>query len=323
MVGVDPGLGAAWPPQAGEGLHLPSGERAWLHSGRAAVRWLLQGRRVLVPAYMCDSVVQALTPAGFYHVDAELRVDWPGLSAATERHSPDAVVLVHYFGFLQDRDPLAAFRARFPSVRIVEDLSHSLLNAPGHQGLHDRADYGFASLRKLLPVPDGAVVIDYRGAGLPPSPPEPSETPQFTRDRLAALERRSASLFAKAEQALDREAPVVAASALSRQIVASVPAKLWRARRRANWRALSDVLPSSRALAAGVAPFGFPVRVPNRHDLGRRLAGAGIETQVHWPLGPAANRQERLLAGTLLTLPCGPACRPADLRTIAAQWRRG
>jgi hypothetical protein len=333
VVGVEPGLGLdpGWRDRlAGPGLDLPAGERAWLHSGRAALRWLGSRfgapARVLLPAYICDSVIEAFGVPLFYHVDAALRIDWPALTEAAARERPAALLLVHYFGRLQDRAGLAAFRDRFPGVAIVEDLSHSLLNAPGRQGLHGLADYGVASLRKLLPVPDGAVVVDYRGRGLPDLPA--ATPPPSTATRLAALASGSFQLFHRAELELDREAPLAAASEVTREIVARVPAADLRARRRANWHALADALrgaaevrPLHADLPPGVAPLGYPVRCRNRHDLGRRLSDAGVEAVVHWPLPPAATAaasyDERLLAGTLLTLPCGPACTAQDLERIA------
>ena len=102
----------------------------------------------------------------------------------------------------------------------------------------------------------------------------------------------------------------------------------WRARCRANWQALADalrgapgVVPFHSTLPTQVCPLGFVVRHPDRGVLAARLLRRGVEATLHWPVPaearPFLRRAERLLAGTILTLPCDGRYGPADMERVA------
>ncbi|HVB10119.1 MAG TPA: hypothetical protein VNM16_07095 [Bacillota bacterium] len=271
----------------------------WFASGRQALAFLLatalpRGARVLCPAAICASVPAALAAAGakpvFYAQDLALNPVWEGMPEG------DALLLVHPLGRLLQVPPLSG-------LTLIEDFTQTLLNRRPRLGL----GLGFASLRKLLPVPDGGVAV----GALPPGP-EPVDDPSpFVRMRMAN--------DPAAEDMLDAWSgppEPIWRETLSR--LRSLDHAALRRARRQRYRVIEQMTLNLHgvrrywpALPDGVAPLAVPVLCRNRHDLRRRLVAAGIRAEPYWPVLPesraAASAQLRLLVGTLLLIPCDPS----------------
>ncbi len=279
-------------------------------SGRQALAWLIAailppGARVLCPACICASVPAGILAARaevvHYGQDELLHPRWAEIAPA----KADALLLVHPLGQRLPAAPVRALKRRRPDLFIIEDLSHTLLNRAPGLGV----DFAFASLRKLLPVPDGGVVIDFQGRGLPAAPPPTPEPSPFVRKRLAGDPTAEDDLDAWTGPPEGIWQGTIAALATFE------PAALRRARRRryrqlaalADWPGVSPFWPT---LPEGLAPMALPLRCRNRHDTRRLLERAGIAAEPYWPVPDAARAAAgtagRLLAGTLLLVSCGP-----------------
>jgi hypothetical protein len=329
--GLEPeGTHGALPAWRAEGFGAPDRAVAFLGSGREALAYLLASLgvargRVLLPAYGCAALGEAVAAAGadpaYYPVADDLAPDWTALLAAARDPAVRAAVVVHPFGRLLEP------AVRLP-VPVVEDVSHTVANAPGARAWGPPWSAGAAgSLRKLLPVSAG-VALRWDGGTLPPPPATASPAARAHADaraRALALPpsvRRQAELAA-AEDLLppDPAVPWGAPPAEALERLAALrtgseeAAETWRRRTRTNWQTLAEglrdhptVRPLWTDLPAGAVPLGFVVRHPDRTRLAWRLAAAGIVPTWHWPvppparpfLGPAGRR----LAASLLTLPC-------------------
>jgi hypothetical protein len=315
-----------------------------LGSGREALAFLLRalgaaGRAVLLPAYGCPALTQAVHLAGatpVYHPgDETMRPDEVAVRHILARGGVAAWVLVHPLGWLQTppRWPLP------PGVALVEDTSHTLCNAPGQRVLGAAWGVGTAaSLRKCLPVTAGLAA---RWDGdVPPPPPLPSAAAAAhaaarTAAWAAADPWRRHDLLARAEEALAgvpaTTAPAPGGATPEALAALAAPAgwdlETWRRRCRANWLALGELLravPGARplhpTLPDGICPLGFALRHPNRTALARRLLRRGLAAAWHWQppaaARPAMGRGERVLAATILTLPCDARYTPADMEEI-------
>lgn len=302
---------------------------AFVDSGRSALHWLLlphRSARVHLPAYSCPALTQAVQDAGctphFYHAQGP---EHPGAG--------DVVVIVHNFGWLAPRQLLAHLRQEHPQLVIWEDASHTLANAPDHRWLGPPwTDGVFASLRKCLPTPAGGIAR--RWATTPQLEDWPAPDPRFVRHRLLALACPSAKealiALAKAESWLGQRHAIASLDEVSRSILPQLPSEddgRWRARCRQNWRILQEQLQHGPGIGIhtdlpdGICPLGYLIRHPNRSDLARVLLEQGICATLHWQLtGPnraSATREERLLAGTVLTLPCDGRYRPEEMLRLA------
>jgi hypothetical protein len=322
----------------------PAKARPWasgllLYSGREALRLLAEHgarrrgwRRLWLPDYFCQDVVAALSGCGLRlasYRDHPLRRA-PDLPDARRG---DAVLLVNYFGL---RGPLPI--ARVEGVELVEDHTHD----PDSAWARDSAaDFCVASLRKTLPVPDGAALWSPRGHALPAAPPLSAQRRDVSATRLTAmvlkalyLQGHSAekeayrALADGAERAL--AAPGVSAmSPLARAVAAAHPVERWRRARSANHAALSSRLGDlGWATVLGPAPEGG---VPyccalaldshaRREGVRRRLVAERVYPAVLWPLEGArlrVHREARAAGGRILTLHCDGRYGLADMQRVA------
>ena len=117
-----------------------------------------KGHCVLLPQFICRDILSSLAAVGarpvFYPVDARLQParepkDWPQASA---------VIAVNYFGFPQNLEPFRRYCALNNAV-LIEDNAHGLFSRDDlGQLLGTRTEMGIFSLRKTLPLPDGAAL---------------------------------------------------------------------------------------------------------------------------------------------------------------------
>ena len=109
-------------------------------------------RKILLPAYLCPSILDALERCGltydFYLIREDLSIDLGDFSRKAGSYG--AVYIINYFGFLNSpevRDHLKTLRKK--GVLVVED------NAQAGFTDHPTGDFVFNSLRKLVPYDGG------------------------------------------------------------------------------------------------------------------------------------------------------------------------
>jgi acyl-CoA synthetase (AMP-forming)/AMP-acid ligase II len=344
-------LSEGFDPQAvGASLQLPLERTAlFTDSGRSAIRLALRtlelspGNAVLVPAYICGSVLDALAVEGLrpvlYGVDAHLEVMVDQLLHG--KHRAQAVLLVDYFGFASNAGCYVRQLAG-QGLRIIYDCSHSLLGMPRASPL---VDTYVASLRKLLPLPDGGLTLVHsKHHNVCPSPPSQS---RHASVRMAAMVWKGAwlkqamwpqppfrDLFLHAERMLDAERDINGMSTMSSVLLQLLDVNYIVERRRANFLELlsssprwpESVVPLYDSLAAGVCPLGFPVIVDRRDDFRRFLIAHRIYPPVHWDLDPRVFGefpQSLRLSRHILTLPCDQRYGSPDMRVLSdviVQW---
>jgi hypothetical protein len=176
------------------------------------------------------------------------------------------------------------------------------------------------SYRKLLPVPDGAVLasdhpIEMRGV------PESNEG-FVSRKALGKLLRGHGAedaiylkLFAESEEMIEKTEPHCQ-SWLSRFIMERIPLEKFRNSRTSIWEYVANRIkqdddlcnllrPLFNERGAGDVPLGFPIVVSRRDTLRSYLAQQGIFCPVHWPLFDCGTgfETEQLLSGNIMTIP--------------------
>lgn len=122
---------------------------AHLLSGRTALRFILDDirrnrniRKALLPSYCCDSMILPFLQSGiavdFYQVHCD-SVDYPYGTDA------DIVLLIDYFGYINDWNEEIARREKQAGKVILYDSTHKL---DGNKAVERFADYTFSSYRK-------------------------------------------------------------------------------------------------------------------------------------------------------------------------------
>jgi hypothetical protein len=296
-------------------------------SGRGALAQILgtlgEGMRVLLPDYLCESVVHTVMrlprPFGFYRLRDGLYPDEDDLDRAIGAGEPvrTVVVVVSYFGLVALGQAVARMKARHPDVRVIKDDVH----APHDVANLDGADFAFTSYRKSLPVPDGARIEPPLALPLSGAP-----TPFHAYKALGAIvraevlahggdERLYLQLLQAGEAALDGfsepskgsappaqgplgtasgpqrvdPAPLdLAMSPLARACLRAVDFTRVASQRRENFRLLAEAiaplgLQPLVPLALGAVPLALPVRVRGRDRLRAQLAERRMFCPVHWP----------------------------------------
>jgi len=118
-----------------------------------------QGDVVLLPDLICADILPAITSLGgkpvYYPVDKALEPQLEGHVGMAAK----AVIAVNYFGFSQRLEACRAYCSQYGAI-LIEDNAHGLFsrNAEGVL-LGTRGDFGVFSLRKTLPLMNGAVLV--------------------------------------------------------------------------------------------------------------------------------------------------------------------
>jgi hypothetical protein len=307
--------------------------RALLEHGRAARGW----KRLWVPAYLCQEVVSAALLTG---IEVQAYADNPtesgsGFEAVSGRWG-DALLRVNYFGL---RHLGEAEELRRQGVEVIDDHTHDPWS---ESAFSDVADWGVASLRKALPIPDGGVIWSPRGY----TPPAPAAV--TTEHRTASLEKFAAMTLKKLylaghhidksvfrELALSGEArlaqgPVSGMPAWTAALMTSFPALEWRSRRRDNHAALAGALAGGNGASvllpkdSRTCPFSAAILFDTAQRCTRvrqKLIAANVYPAVLWPLEsppiPNIRDSDVDLSRRLLSLHCDMRYESADMDRVA------
>ena len=286
-------------------------------SGRAALRAVLECsdfERVRVPAYICDSVIQAVIDSGkkveLYDLNEHL---YPkGLPAALSKDC--ALLYVNYFGLCQKN--ITLLLRDIPNHQLIIDNTQALLEPPTN------ALATFYSPRKFVGVPDGGLLIT---SGQEITIPTNEDTSSIDRMkhlllRMAYTARDGYSCFIDANESLNNTSPL-GMSRLTRRILASVNMSAVRTRRRENFIALASALDKYNLYRWELTPESVPLCYPlvlnrNMEDLRKQLADRQIYIPTYWRNARRKNgfgRMENILTDFSLAVPCDQRYFPEQL----------
>jgi hypothetical protein len=322
---------------------VPEGTRLFA-SGRDALCGLFElgtrlhgWRRLHLPGYFCQKVAASVESAGLELVlypDSPLQAD-PVLPRGPMQ-ADDVVLVVNYFGLR--RPPKAESLAVGPAT-LIEDHTHDPWS---RWATTSGADYCMASLRKTLPIADGAALWSPRGRPLPEWRPVTPEREAASRKKLAAMRLKRLYLegedvekpaFRRLQQDGEEQVAggeVSGPSPWSAQMLHLLPWEAWRTRREANYRCLAEALsglPGIRVLRpdgdAGFAPYMVFLECNSaalRDQLRTELLAANVYASVIWPIpargGPLKQKAAKL-SRRILTIPCDYRYREDDLHRVA------
>lgn len=298
-------------------------------------------RRLWIPDYFCPDVARYWS--GFirtltYRDDPSLpEPDWESLRS----DKGDLVVAVNYFG-VRSKDPWEQWRSRQNCV-LLEDHTHDPVSL---WALTSNADYVFSSLRKSMPITDGAICWSPLGLPLPEltsSCKAPGIELKFTAmaekaDFLSGkaspeLKSRYRVLYADGDKRLE-EGPESPISDRASRFVSSGIATAWRQARERNVRSLLDSIvemnhafePLFRQWPAKAVPFASVLVFNSRNDRDScrsYLEANKVFCPVHWALAEGEPSAVDL-AARILSIPADQRYDAQDIATIVkilAQWK--
>ena len=320
------------------GLFYGSGRdamKALLIFGMNTMGW----KRLLVPAYFCQTVVKALLETG---ITVQCYRSWYPGEREENKHmcevlNGDVALAVNHFGL--KREITLGFDIS-KAAAVIEDHTHDPFSSAA---MKSGADYCIASLRKTLPVPDGGVLWSPRNKALPVPPLLTAEHRLAAGEKLEAM--RLKGLFLKGE-ITDKSGyrtlflsgeknmsggKISAISEWSAENLGSFPVLEWREMRKQNYQMLFDALSSlsyvtvlPSASEPGSVPFSCILlfdRAERREFVRQKLIQKNIFPAILWSLEKPAIEgipMEYIDAGKrMLSLHCDMRYSPTTMKYIA------
>jgi len=133
---------------------------------------LSPGDQILVPAYICNVVPQALEEIGlkpaYYLLSESLEPDWADVEGRLNEKTK-ALLMVHFFGQPQNIPLFQKFANRHKLI-LIDDNAHGFGASVAGQALGTFGDIGVASPRKLFPMRNGGLLYSRRPLRMPKLP---------------------------------------------------------------------------------------------------------------------------------------------------------
>ncbi len=139
-----------------------------LPSGKVATYWALKnaavraGDQVAVPAYHCPTMIYPILALGarpaFLSVGPQLEID-PKDVARALRDGARALILPHFFGFVQPQVDEIQRLCRAAGAALIEDCAHAMFARRGSRLPGSWGDYAITSTRKFIAGSEGGALI--------------------------------------------------------------------------------------------------------------------------------------------------------------------
>lgn len=260
---------------------MPDAKKQYISTCRSAIRELLKEfnlkiKIAFVPAFTCHVVVEPFLEDGYdvypYSLNRDLSVNWNNVMRDVEIYNPSVVLLHSYFGIntLPDASEyISELKKR--GVYIIEDETHSMFSDFEHLD----TPYHIGSIRKWLPIPDGAYIT-----GLDHKALSADNDVELVNAKLKAMIEKSdyithsrnektlyREIFVIAEEILDTRRATYGMSDVSIRMYNATAWDSYYQARRLNYNYLSEninnssvipILPKCRECEV---PFMFPVYV--------------------------------------------------------------
>lgn len=253
--------------------------------------------RAVVPSFTCHSVTDPFISAGYkirgYHLTENLQIDSEALLQLVDEFCPDILFVHGYFGFdtLKGAAEILRF-CRRQCVTVIDDRTQTMFSTVKPLA----ADYTIGSIRKWLPIPDGAFLKGMRCSRL-------VENYDLAKAKLKAMVAKNQYItrgigiksefmqyFTDAEKMFDATKSPHAISGYSLSALNRLDLKAFAERRRENYNVLARRLSQhpeislifSEALRGDV-PFLLPVFIDERRaDFQTYMARHNVYPTIIW-----------------------------------------
>lgn len=304
----------------------------FFNTGRSAIEYLLKyltlnnkSKKILLPAFNCSSVIDAVKRANvdydFYTLTRDFRINKDSLLQKMD-HNVGFVFIIQYFGsYLNQESYNLVNELKSKNIVIIEDISHALYtNHPKYIGI---GNYVLGSIRKWLPIPDGAFLSSDREVpivGLKSGYNEYSfnyfvaqlmKNVYLQEDSLGKT--RFLELINKSTKSLFSDYAIREITDISYEFIHSYDFDVIIKKRLSNYNYLLDKVESMTFLKPfllnknGEVPFGFVILSNVRDRLLDHLIKNKIYSNIHWNIPDECKKADNIsyeLSRNILTIPC-------------------
>lgn len=297
-------------------------------------------KKVLIPAYTCQTVITPFEECGwqcvYFPIKRDLRIDTNGLVKLVEESNPLLVVVHPYFGMDLDEVEMATLISiKEKGVNIVLDLTQCLFSTKQYPF----ATFIVASYRKWMPIPDGGYLINNL-EGVEISQPK-CENDEFTEKEIAAMylrgqyfdngEQRTKSISIQLSKAADH----IAESNISAHKMSQTAYNLLQEEdlennqkcRFVNYTFLFNNIRESETVSkvccdlkeVTTAPLYFTIYIKDRPALQKQLAQDAIYAPVIWPVEDERvliNEEVKYIYDHILAIPCDQRYDVKDMKRV-------
>lgn len=305
------------------------GNEVHLLSGRTALRLIIDDifqnhnfRRVLLPSYCCESMIEPFISKGievqFYQTHKDC-VDYP------YENNADVVLLLDFFGYINPENEKIAYREKEAGKIVIYDATHKI---DGNLAVEFYADYSFCSYRKWFYC-NYAVAVKHDSFFC--TNLSLKKNNEYVHIRNCAAQKKweymtgiidkkdeYLALFSKAEQMLDLDYVGYEGTAVSFNITEIV------SKRRENAMYLIGKLKEipqielwRDVLQEEDTPLFVPILVEHRvrNDLRNALIKESIYCPIHWPVS-SYHKDCNHLYYSELSLVCDQRYELADMERV-------
>lgn len=308
-----------------DGLYKYSSGRAALYHILLDVKKRNNISKILLPDYLCSSVVIAAEKAGvevvFYPLNDKLELDEQHFANLYEEKC--AVLLINYFGLQNLQKQVAYVRSLNKDAIIIED---------DVQGFYEfqkelvGVDYKFTSLRKTFACPDGGLVKTENLL------PEVNTVNKFHQYKLAGSILKSLrkpeyyddavylSMFEKGESMIDDEI-TEGMSDMAIDFISKTDIDRLAYIRKRNAKFICDGLESLGLntilpVAEDKTPLFVPIYLEDRNKVRKYMFQHNCFCPVHWPLEGMNVKKGAEMAGHELSIIVDQRYTNADMEYI-------
>ncbi len=296
----------------------------------------IRRQRLWLPVYFCPHTSQYWRDSGIELIrynDNPMRSqpDWSTLNP----NPGDMVLALNYFG-VRTANPWLNWKRAYPEATLLEDHTHDPLSAWAG---NSTADYAFASLRKTLPTPDGAIVWSPTGDLLPSEPTGQDWAGSALKlagmiwkmeyingnESVPALKEAFRKFQIEGEKNLDL-VPDQQITPWSRALLQEGFPSTWRLQRENNVRQILESFPRTECISPlfetwtqGCCPFNVILiadSIAQRDALRKHLIDARIYPSIHWELPEETKGEARDISQRILTIPVDHRCTARDQARI-------
>ncbi|NPD46745.1 hypothetical protein [Lentimicrobium sp. S6] len=296
-------------------------------------------KRILLPAYTCDTVVESFLAHDFiidyYNCHTDLTLDVDDFTLKVNAFNPKIVLVHGYFGentFLDAKTKIEGLREK--GIIIIQDDTQTLFS----ENEILEADFYMASIRKWFAIPDGAFLwskeIEIE---------EPAEENKVYIDLLEvafklkhdftlcldeSIKKKYKGLYLEAQNLVDSDPSIFKMAEVSKGTFNQEDLKQYSEIRRENYNTLyhalsgkfKQVKPVFEHFAeSNISPFCFPIYLEDKKEFQKRMSDNDVFATHFWPKADyihGINEKTEFIYNNLLGIPCDQRYTTQDMERV-------